>query len=288
MKSRLRTKVWWPGMDREAEQACRTCHGCQLVSQPSPPEPVKSTELPIESWKDLAADLMGPLPSGEYLFVLVDYFSRYTEVKIMRTVTSQKIIEVLEEMFARYGLPASLRTDNGPQFVSHEFTDYIQSLDIEDRRTTPLWPQANGEVERQNRHLLKAMQISRASGQNLQKGLNEFLTAYRTTPHMTTGVSPAELHFKRYVCSKLPELLTAPPSDQRDRDRDSELKQKQRDYADARRNAQASLLQMGDKVLLQQARTNKLTTRYEFEPYDVVSHEGNQVTLESPEGSQFK
>ena len=37
MKQRLRTKVWWPGIDKEVERACKTCHGCQLVSQPTKP-----------------------------------------------------------------------------------------------------------------------------------------------------------------------------------------------------------------------------------------------------------
>ena len=35
MKQRLRSKVWWPGIDREAEKFCKTCHGCQLVSSPA-------------------------------------------------------------------------------------------------------------------------------------------------------------------------------------------------------------------------------------------------------------
>ena len=67
-KQRLRPKVWWPWMDRGVQHKCRVCHGCQLVSQPSPPELMRRTELPTEPWQDLAADLLGSLPSGEYLF----------------------------------------------------------------------------------------------------------------------------------------------------------------------------------------------------------------------------
>ena len=61
-KQRLCSKVWWPGMDRGVKHKCQVCHGCQLVSQPSPPEPMRRTELPTEPWQDLAADLLGPLP----------------------------------------------------------------------------------------------------------------------------------------------------------------------------------------------------------------------------------
>ena len=43
MKQRLRSKVWWPGLDKDAERVCKTCHGCQLVSQPLKPEPMART-----------------------------------------------------------------------------------------------------------------------------------------------------------------------------------------------------------------------------------------------------
>ena len=61
IKQRLRSKVWWPGTDREAEQRCRTCHGCQLVGKPLLPEPMERTELPTQPWQDLAAALLGPV-----------------------------------------------------------------------------------------------------------------------------------------------------------------------------------------------------------------------------------
>ena len=40
MKQQLRNEVWWPGIDKVAERICKTCHGCQLVSQPLTPEPM--------------------------------------------------------------------------------------------------------------------------------------------------------------------------------------------------------------------------------------------------------
>ena len=105
MKQRLRSKVWWPGIDREAEKFCKTCHGCQLVSSPANPEPIKSTPLPSGPWQHLAIDLLGPLPSGESVLVIVDYFSRYYEVEVMRSTTSEKVIECLEKIFSTHGLP---------------------------------------------------------------------------------------------------------------------------------------------------------------------------------------
>ena len=201
-KQRLRTKVWWPGIDRQVEEKCRTCHGCQLVGQPTPPEPLRHTPFPDQPWKDLAADLMGPLPSGDYVLVVVDYYRRYFEVDILRSVTSSRIIECLEKVFCTHGLPESLKTDNGPQFVSEEFENFLQENEIQHRTSTPMWPQANGEVERQNISLLKALKIDQAEKKDMKIEFRKFTIAYRTTPHSSTGVTSAKLLFNREIRSR--------------------------------------------------------------------------------------
>lgn len=66
---------------------------------PTPPEPIRHTEFPSQPWIDLAADLMRPLPSGEYVLVVVDYYSRYFEVDILTSVTSTKVIESLKFLY---------------------------------------------------------------------------------------------------------------------------------------------------------------------------------------------
>lgn len=84
MKSHLRTNVWWPRMDQDVEKFVKSCKGCTLVSTPNPPEPLIRPELPNQPWTDLAADFLGPLPEGQYLLVIVDYYSRYMEVCEMK------------------------------------------------------------------------------------------------------------------------------------------------------------------------------------------------------------
>ncbi|EFA13158.1 Transposon Ty3-G Gag-Pol polyprotein-like Protein [Tribolium castaneum] len=130
MKKRLRTKVWWPKIDYDAERLAKTCHGCTLVSAPNPPQPMKRRELPLAPWIDVAVDYMGPLPSGDYLFVVVDYYSRYKEIKIMRNITAASTIKVLQEIFYRLGFPVSLTADNGKQLISEYLKRFCESFDI--------------------------------------------------------------------------------------------------------------------------------------------------------------
>ena len=146
-KCRLRSKVWWPKMDAEAEKLWKSCHGCQAVSEYAPPEPMARAFPPSGPWEDCAADILGPLPSGESLLVVVDYFSRHFEVVILRSTSSARIIEGLKPTFARFGVPHTLKTDNGPQLVSEEFETFLAENGVEHRTTPPLWQQAIGEVE---------------------------------------------------------------------------------------------------------------------------------------------
>ena len=78
------------------------------------------------------------------MLVLVDYFSRFCKIEIMRSTTSEKIIECLEETFTTHGLPLSVISGNGPQFRSDAFERYVEDCGVERRKATPLWPQANG------------------------------------------------------------------------------------------------------------------------------------------------
>ena len=80
-KERLRSRVWWPGVDKAMENICRTYHACQVTQSPSHPPPKQRSTLPLGRWIDIVADLLGPMPSGEHLLVVVDYYSRYFEVE---------------------------------------------------------------------------------------------------------------------------------------------------------------------------------------------------------------
>ena len=101
-KEHLSSKVWWPGIDNEAEKKCRECFGCHMVTKHVPLPLIKPTRLPERAWQEVAVDLLGPLPTGEHLLVVVDYFSRWMEVDVLRSTTSAAVIKCLDSHFASW------------------------------------------------------------------------------------------------------------------------------------------------------------------------------------------
>ena len=134
--------------------------------------------------------------------------------------------------------------------------------------------------------MFKRLQIAHAEKKNWKKELNVYLAAYRSLPHPTTGVSPAELLFGRKIRTKLPELSDV-HVEQGVRDRDSEQKSKSKMYADTERGARYSEVLPGDHVLVQQERKDKLSTRFNPSPYTVVNKHGNSLIVQSQEGVQY-
>ena len=106
-----------------------------------------------------------------------------------------------------HGIPAILRSDNGPPFNGEEYSRYQQqTLGIKAEWSTPKWPQGNATVEHFMQPLGKALKTAKLDGRPWRQELQRFLLNYRTTPHRTTGVPPAQLLFNRTVRGKLPVL----------------------------------------------------------------------------------
>lgn len=103
--------------------------------------------------------------------------------------------ERLKHVFATHGTPRRIETDNGPPFNSKDFEDFARLEGFKHHKVTPLHPEANGEVERLMQTMNKIEQIAHLQGKNKsesQNAIHDMLTAYRSTPHPATGISPYE------------------------------------------------------------------------------------------------
>ena len=278
-KSLLREKVWFPNIDCQVEAKIKTCLACAATSSEKTREPLKMTELPNSPWYEVSVDFQGPYPSGDFLLVVIDDYSRFPEVEIVSSTSVKAVLPKLHSIFARHGIPQIVKTDNGSPFNAADFASFAKYLGFQHQPVTPLWPEANGGVERFMRVLKKIMQTAHLEGKNWKQELYRALLNYRATPHSTTGISPAEVLFGRKIRTRLPEPEVAVPElDAEIRHNDTERKRKIKDYADDKRHTKVSDLKVGDSVLVRQPRENKLTTPFNPEPLEITQKKGTMVT----------
>ena len=172
------------------------------------------------------------LPNSEYLLVITDDYSRYPIVEIITSTAAKVVIPVIDKVFAEFGVPHVLKSDNGSPFQSDDFAKFANYLGFKHRRITPYWPRANAECERFMKTLGKCIKAATAEGRAYKQNLHAFLLNYRATPHPTTGISPATALFGRAIHTRLPELSVTLP-DESMRQRGDFMKEKMRKYADS-------------------------------------------------------
>ncbi|XDV52496.1 hypothetical protein PO909_021223 [Leuciscus waleckii] len=154
------------------------------------------------------------------------------EIAHLSSTSSHQVITRLKGMFARWGIPLELVSDNATQFTSGEFQDFCQSNGFAHTTTSPHYPQANGAVER-------AVQTAK----RILKQPDPYLAlmCYRATPSAVTGVSPALLMAGRDIRTTLPMLegkLQASPVDRHQiQQKDAQTKSAYRFFHDHRHSA---------------------------------------------------
>ncbi len=131
----------------------------------------------------------------------------------MRSATTTATIDSLRTIFARFGLPDQIVSDNGPQFTSTEYMSFMKQNGIRAIHSAPYHPATNGLAERFVQSFKLAMKSAKATESTINKCLDQFLLAYRNAPHSTTHASPASMMFGRPLATRLD--LVKPTSDRR-------------------------------------------------------------------------
>lgn len=165
--------------------------------------PIKNTlaSWPVSTkpWSRIHIDYAGPFEGHNFL-VIVDAFSKWPEICIQSSTTSAATIASLRELFARFGAPDVLVSDNGTQFASKEFEEFCKINGINHIRSPPFHPQSNGQAERFVDTFKRA--LLKLKGEEVtSSALQTFLQCYRTTPNLSLpeNATPAERMFGRKI-----------------------------------------------------------------------------------------
>lgn len=196
-RKRGREVVFWPGISSDIKVMVENCPTCLKYGNKPSPEPLRPHEIPLRPWQRLASDLFTHR-NKEYL-VVVDYFSLYPEVIMLKSTTSKAVISCIKSIMARHGICDALITDNGPQYASQEFKQFTLDWGFKHITSSPYFPSSNGMAEAAVKTVKKLVIKSCDSGEDFYKGL----LAYRSTP-LPCGKSPTELLMKRRIKGTLP------------------------------------------------------------------------------------
>ena len=212
--SRLSARFLWPRMWLEVKGYVRSCKGCQLASRKDQARaPLQPLQVESEPFNKVAFDLVGPLPKSKrghrYILTMMDLFSKFPAAVPLKKVDNTTVLDAMLDVFASYGLPKVLLTDQGSVFTSRLTRAMCTQFGIEKIQTTPYHPQSDGALERFHA-CLKGM-LKRSGGElaDWDKQLKYLLFAYRSTPHCTTGFTPFNLLFGREVRGPLDILHEA-------------------------------------------------------------------------------
>ena len=142
-RCRLHAKmaVWWPGLNKQIRRIFQNCQVCTKSNQPHM-EPMLSPPLPTYPWQKVSSDLF--TLQGQNYLLIVDSFSRFPEVVQLPSTSSQTVIKILKSVFARFGIPEVLVTDNGPQYASKHMAEFATSYGCQHTTGSPYYPQGNG------------------------------------------------------------------------------------------------------------------------------------------------
>lgn len=262
------------------------CLACQSVTDKQNRfEPLQMSDMPSGPWENLSADFCGPLPTGEYLFVVIDEYSRFPVVDILKSTAANATIPVLDKLISTFGLPKVIKTDNGSPFTSHTLKEFSENTGFQHRRITPRWPKANSQAEPFNKPLMKAVRAARIERKNWKQELFKFLRQYRGTPHPSTGFAPFSLLFIRETRTKHPQIPTQRQIavDECARQNDEVAKRKMKN--NAKFNNSPNDLHCSDVVLMRnEQKSNKLAPSFDPQPYTVVAKKGSMVSVSSTPG----
>ncbi|XP_063394188.1 uncharacterized protein K02A2.6-like [Cydia fagiglandana] len=148
-------------------------------------------------------------------FVIVDSTSKWIEAFVMQRTTGTAVIKVLMEIFARFGLPKEVVSDNGPPFTSQEVDQFMTRSGIKHTYSAPYHPASNGAAEGAVKLCKRALRKATKEKVDLDVALQSFLFNYRNCPHSTTGESPAMMLQKRALRCRLDLLQPGATVDQR-------------------------------------------------------------------------
>ena len=195
---RAREILYWPGMSAAVKDRVSACGTCNAFRMEEPKEPLIPQEVPDRPWSKAYVDLFA-LDREAYV-VLVDDYSNFFEVHLLPNTRVTTVVTSLKSQFARYGIPNTVRSDNGPQFTATECQQFAREWDFEHITSSPYYAQSNGKVEKAVSTAKRILKKAKADHRDPYLALLD----WRNTPTEGLQSSPAQRLMGRRTRTLLP------------------------------------------------------------------------------------
>lgn len=201
---RIKRSYYWKNMNIDIAKFVKECEKCKEVkatnkSQKSPMGDQRKAKYP---WHMVSADFMGPFPlsnrNNRHLLVVIDKFSKFVLMKPMKVACAKETVEFIKErIITEFGVPEIIIMDNGPQFKSIIFTQFLEQYGISGWVTASYHPQAN-PTEAVNKTIINAIKTyieNDRCHQEWDANLNWIQCALNTSIHSATNETPYYINF---------------------------------------------------------------------------------------------
>ena len=188
----------------------KLCHGCGRVEQRVRNQKVPQAVVAEDVRQRFVLDLIDLLQwqqsstgSGHkqrYVAHMVDHSSKRRWVRALANKGAEPVREFVRDIFASYGHPALLHTDNGREFVNNLLEDECRKWGTHIVHGRPYHPQSQGAVERPNGWLQRTMQAYRNEHPLVTDWVDILQTVtqlHNAQVHSVTGLIP-ERHFHQH------------------------------------------------------------------------------------------
>ncbi|UYV71076.1 K02A2.6-like [Cordylochernes scorpioides] len=194
-----RESLFWPRMSIDIAEKVKNCEICQKHQKSKIRQPLKPFPVPDYPWQTVSLDIFY-IQKKPHLLV-VDRYSGYPEVFTLDPPTAINVKNKLRETFARFGIPETMMSDNGPPFRSEIMTDFCIRWGIKQLFSSPHLHRSNGLAERNIQTIKNQLIKCRDEGSDPYLAI----LAYRNTPKNDLP-SPAQLCLSRSLRCQIPRI----------------------------------------------------------------------------------
>ncbi|XP_030835976.1 uncharacterized protein LOC115921856 [Strongylocentrotus purpuratus] len=206
-QEKILSHFFWPGVQKDVANFCRSCHACQVVgklNQKIPAAPLKPIPAFDEPFSRIIVDCVGPLPKtkagNEYLLTIMCAATRYTEAIPLRRITANNVTKALVKFFTTVGLPKTVQSDQGSNFMSRVFNQVLKELGVKHVVSSAYHPESQGALERFHQTLKNMLKTyCMESEKQWDEGVPLLLFAVRDAVQESLGFSSFELVYGHSV-----------------------------------------------------------------------------------------